>query len=169
MSAAERIVVDTNVLSYCFRQRRLGKCYEQCLVGKITCVACVTLEELYFGARRGNWGDPRRRALEAFIQEYELLPVTVGIAKISAHIRAQRTRVGRPLDKTDAWIAATAISHGLPLLSHDKDFDGIEGLHLITLRDAEIDDLHGAAAASDDVSLKAAPMIFASFGSSVLH
>jgi predicted nucleic acid-binding protein len=75
----------------------------------VTCVACVTLEELYFGAGRRNWGDMRRRSLEAFVQDYELLPATVAIAKISAHIRAERARIGRPLDKTDAWIAVAPL------------------------------------------------------------
>jgi len=33
----------------------------------------------------------------------------------------------------DWWIAACAIRHGLPLVTHDsKDFDGIEGLTVIT-------------------------------------
>lgn len=31
----------------------------------------------------------------------------------------------------DLWIAALCLQHRLPLLTNDKDFDGIEGLELI--------------------------------------
>jgi predicted nucleic acid-binding protein len=30
-----------------------------------------------------------------------------------------------------SWIAATAIAHGLPLVSRDADYDDVPGLHLI--------------------------------------
>jgi hypothetical protein len=32
----------------------------------------------------------------------------------------------------DAWVAATALVHRLPLISHDADFFGVDGLQLIT-------------------------------------
>jgi predicted nucleic acid-binding protein len=30
-----------------------------------------------------------------------------------------------------SWIAATAIAHGLPLVSRDADYDDVPGLHVI--------------------------------------
>jgi len=40
--------------------------------------------------------------------------------------------IGRPIGWPDAWIAATALWHRIPLVSHDGDFEGIAGLELIT-------------------------------------
>lgn len=169
MSASQRVVLDTNVLSYLLRQSLMGAHYKRLLTGTIGCVACVTPEELYFGAVSRNWGSQRRKALAALIDNYELLPVSLDIAVISACIRAERSRVGRPIEKADAWIAATALGHGLPLISHDKDFEGIQGLHLITLREMTLEDVCRAGSALEDGSLQAAPWTCASFGSPLLQ
>lgn len=37
-----------------------------------------------------------------------------------------KRRTGRKLRTADALIAATAVSHGLPLLTRDRDFDGLD-------------------------------------------
>ncbi len=167
MNSPDRVVVDTNVLSYLFRRSLMGAYYRRQLVGKVNCVACTTPEELYFGAEKRNWGDRKRQALDAFITDYVLLPVTFDIARISGHIRAERARAGRPLDKADAWIAATALGHGLPLFTHDRDFQGIEGLRVVTLPEVDLE-VRGADSAAD-ATVKGAPFVFASFGSSVLQ
>jgi tRNA(fMet)-specific endonuclease VapC len=44
-----------------------------------------------------------------------------------------RTIKGRPVDPSDAWIAATAIRYNLPLVTHNRrHFDGITGLQVIS-------------------------------------
>ncbi len=136
MNPPSGVLLDTNVLSYALRQSPLGSYYERQRAGRIGYVACVTPEELYFGAEKRKWGDRRRRALDAFIAEYVLLPTGLDIARISARLRAERECDGRALDYADAWIAATAFHYGLPLLTHDGDFEGIEGLHIVTAPDS---------------------------------
>jgi tRNA(fMet)-specific endonuclease VapC len=37
-------------------------------------------------------------------------------------------RAGRPIAANDAWIAALALQHGLPVLSRDRHFDAVAGL-----------------------------------------
>jgi predicted nucleic acid-binding protein len=45
------------------------------------------------------------------------------------------TRKGRPIQVADAWIAATALLYGIPLVTHNPaDFAGVDGLRLITGR-----------------------------------
>ena len=40
---------------------------------------------------------------------------------------------GRPIAEADAWVAAVALRHGLPLVTHNrKHFDGIPGLTVIS-------------------------------------
>jgi predicted nucleic acid-binding protein len=60
---------------------------------------------------------------------------------IGPYVRArQRVEQGRSLPYNsrkreglnhDLWIAALCVQHKLPLLSNDRDFDGIEGLEVI--------------------------------------
>jgi predicted nucleic acid-binding protein len=148
MSPQDRVVLDTNVVSYLLRGSPIGQYYSQLLAGHLGCVACVTPEELYFGADKRNWGARKREALEAFIAEYVLLPVNLEIARISGRIRAERARVGCVLDRADAWIAASALWLGAPLFTHDRDFRGIEGLRLVTAPAVRIGDSSRAASAA---------------------
>jgi predicted nucleic acid-binding protein len=39
------------------------------------------------------------------------------------------TRSGRPIPANDAWIAALALQHRLPILSRDEHFDVVPGLN----------------------------------------
>lgn len=134
MSSTSHVVIDTNVLSYMLERSVLGIRYEELLADRIACVAVVTPEELYFGAEKNRWGERRRCELEALVAEHVLLPTSLEIARLSARIRAERRRAGRPIELADAWIAATALWHQAPLATHDRDFEGIAGLELVTTR-----------------------------------
>lgn len=140
MSLYQRAVVDTNVLSYTLLGSMQGEYYRSMLKGYFHGVTCVTPEELYFGAERRNWGARKMAALQALLDECVLLPVSMEIARTSASLRAQRERAGRPLDRADAWIAATALCTRAPLFTHDRDFEGIEGLQIMTARISQVED-----------------------------
>jgi predicted nucleic acid-binding protein len=48
-----------------------------------------------------------------------------------ATIRQALRERGRPIPSNDAWIAALALQHGLPLLSRDTHFDVVPGVHRV--------------------------------------
>jgi len=37
-------------------------------------------------------------------------------------------KLGRPIPANDAWIAALALQHRLPVMSRDEHFDAVPGL-----------------------------------------
>jgi tRNA(fMet)-specific endonuclease VapC len=41
-------------------------------------------------------------------------------------------RSGRPIPANDAWIAALALEHGLPILSRDQHFDAVPGVERVS-------------------------------------
>jgi len=63
-----------------------------------------------------------------------VIPYDDAVATAWAELAAAAIHGGRDRsDRMDWWIAACAIRHGLPLVTHDsRDFDGIEGLTVIT-------------------------------------
>ena len=61
-----------------------------------------------------------------------MIPCTAGIPELFAKVIVERERAGRPLLRDDAWIAATALHHQLPLVTHDANFLGTEGLRVIS-------------------------------------
>lgn len=61
-----------------------------------------------------------------------LLPITPAVCETWAKIVAD---VGRSAGKksNDLWIAATALSHALPLVTNNpRDFEGISGLEIVS-------------------------------------
>lgn len=55
-----------------------------------------------------------------------ILPVTQGIAERWGVLEGERQRLGRPLAVPDGQIAATALEHGLTLVTRNvRDFEGI--------------------------------------------
>lgn len=127
-----RIIADTNVVSYLMKGTEIGKRYRPHLAGKIVGIVFVTVAEMYYGAERNGWGEKRRQQLEEHLKNFVVLPYNNEIAQVYARVVVERERQGRPLDWPDAWIAATAIWHRTPLVTHDGDFAGIAGLQLIT-------------------------------------
>jgi tRNA(fMet)-specific endonuclease VapC len=45
-----------------------------------------------------------------------------------ARVRLALRRLGRPIPANDAWIAALALEHQLPILSRDEHFDVMAGV-----------------------------------------
>jgi tRNA(fMet)-specific endonuclease VapC len=123
-----RIIPDTNVVSYLMKGTELGQRYKRHLAGKIVGIVFVTVAEMHYGAEKNGWGEKRRLQLEEHLKNFVVLPYNNEIAKVYARIVVERERIGRRIDWPDAWIAATALWHRIPLVSHDGDFADIIGL-----------------------------------------
>jgi tRNA(fMet)-specific endonuclease VapC len=115
------------------RGRPEARVYASHLKGKLIAISFVTVGELYFWAEKGNWGQKKRFQLETALKNYVVIPYDHEIAKQYAKVLAERQRLGRPISFNDAWIAACAIRHATPLVTHNgKDFESISGLQIIT-------------------------------------
>lgn len=96
-------------------------------------VADQTLEELRYGSFKANWGEARRLKLESFLEGFSTVHTSDAICTRCAQIRVQAKQKGFVLDPADAWIAATALTLGISLVTHNKKhFDFLEGLTLIS-------------------------------------
>ena len=128
-----KMILDTNVVSYLMKGGRLAEAYAPHVDGKLLAIAFVTVGEMYFGAENGNWGERKRRGLETTLRNFAVIPYDHEIARCYGRLVAERKRSGRRIAPNDAWIAACAVRHGTPLVTHnDKDFRGISGLEVIT-------------------------------------
>ena len=133
------VLLDTNVASYLFEETAESTLYLRRIEGRLLFISLVSVAELRYGALNDNWGDARKQRLEGWIQTHTVLSVDDETARAVAILMNERRRAGRRLEWSDAWIAATAISHHLPLVTHDRDFFYIDGLEIITeLRGLEV-------------------------------
>jgi tRNA(fMet)-specific endonuclease VapC len=130
------LVVDTNVVSYIARSSRVGLEYEALIAERRAGVTLLTLMELHYGVTLENWSRQKIEWLDRKLQEFIEIDASSVTAELCGSLRAQRRLTGRPIDIPDAWNAATAIWLGVPLVTHDRDLEGIPGLQVITLHDS---------------------------------
>jgi predicted nucleic acid-binding protein len=113
----------------------LAAAYAPHLQGKLVSISFMTVGELYYGAEKACWGKARRLRLESTLRNFIVIPYDHQIARHYGKVVAERERKGRPITCSDAWIAACALRHGVPLVTHDaKDFDEILDLRVISER-----------------------------------
>lgn len=128
-----RFLLDTNVISEATRPvpdrgvlRRLAE------AEGVAAMSAVTWHELRYGVARLDTGR-RRDALEVFVQalptRYPVLPYDQEAADWHAHERTRLEDAGLPRSIADGQIAATAVAHGLRLVTRNvRDFSGFDGL-----------------------------------------
>ena len=93
----------------------------------------VAIPVIVLGEFRYGIAQSRQRAayegwLASNLLHFDVLPVTDETAVAYATLRVAVKRSGRPIPANDAWIAALALQHRLPVLSRDEHFDGVPGL-----------------------------------------
>jgi predicted nucleic acid-binding protein len=99
--------------------------------GKLIAVSFITVGELYFGAKRKNWGESRTADLKDRLRTVTIVPYDEGVCRTYADIKADCESRGKTAGDNDLWIAACAIRHSIPLVSNNfKHFNGIPGLIL---------------------------------------
>lgn len=87
--------------------------------------------ELYFGSARSQ--DPIRTLArqEAFLRIFISLPFDDDAARIYGRVRADLATRGSPIGANDLLIAATALTSGLILITHNTgEFSRVTGLGL---------------------------------------
>lgn len=89
-------------------------------------VSVITLGELHLGVLRAKNGETRARRLRTVSRverEFDAIPIDAEVARTFASIIAEARAAGRRPSAMDAWIAATAVRHGLVVFTQDADFD----------------------------------------------
>jgi predicted nucleic acid-binding protein len=127
------VVVDTDVVSFLFKRDSRAIMYLPHLAGKQRVVSFMTVAELDFWAMKFNWGPGRKAQLAHHLQRFVHYPYDRDLCFAWAEVTHQAHRAGRPIQCADAWVAATALSLGIPLITHNAtDFVGLAGLSIIT-------------------------------------
>jgi tRNA(fMet)-specific endonuclease VapC len=126
-------VLDTDVVSFLFKNETRGHLYRHLVMGIIPIISFMTLAELDLWALSRNWGVARQERMKHHLHSYMVLSVDRGLCEMWAVVSHQSKSKGLGLSCSDAWIAATALHLGVPLITHNsRHFKGIEGLQVMT-------------------------------------
>ena len=83
----------------------------------------IVLGEFRYGIAQSKHRTAYEQWLRTELPAFEALPVTDATTVFYAALRVTLKRNGTPIPANDAWIAALASQHGLPILSRDRHFD----------------------------------------------
>ena len=123
-----RGIADTSVFIAQEVGRELGELPEE------IAVSVITAAELELGVLRAQDTNTRARRLATLSRvraTYPLLPVDAEVASCFARIAAHELEAGRKLRRHDAWIAATALRHGVAVVTQDSDFGAFSSVTVI--------------------------------------
>lgn len=128
-------VLDTNILLALIRGKALGESIDNAYGLRANLqrhvVSIASQAELLVLADRNKWAQAKRDAVAFMFQSLVVLPID-GEALLDAYVQIAHADMTwhegpRNMGKNDIWIAATAASSGLPLLTTDKDFVFLNG------------------------------------------
>jgi predicted nucleic acid-binding protein len=91
-------------------------------------IPVIVLGEFRYGIAQSRRRSSYERWLDTHLSQFDVLPVTEETAVAYAAVRVSLKRSGRPIPANDAWIAALALQHRLPVLSRDEHFDVVPEL-----------------------------------------
>jgi predicted nucleic acid-binding protein len=125
-------VVDTDVVSFLFRRDTRAEAYRPYLTGRIVVVSFMTVAELDRWALQRNWGAARQEQMARFLERFMIMLADRALCQAWARAADQARRRGRPILTADAWIAATALTLNVPLVTNNRaDYAGVVDLRLL--------------------------------------
>ncbi len=133
MDATTPAVVDTDVISFLFKNHSLAPAYQAILAGRPLAFSLISLAEIEYGMEAKNWGGGRRDLMHRFLARFTPLLPDIETAVLWARIKNNSEKKGRPIGFSDAWIAASAVQLNVPLVTHNAgDYIAVEGLTILT-------------------------------------
>jgi tRNA(fMet)-specific endonuclease VapC len=128
------VIVDTDVISFTFKGDTRAALYAPHLANKLTYISFQTRAELEQWAIARQWGARRHAALLEFIEErFAVIESSSQLCRPWAEVREQVKQAGHLIQPSDAWIAATAVLYGVPLVTHNADdFAQVQNLSVIS-------------------------------------
>jgi tRNA(fMet)-specific endonuclease VapC len=126
------MLVDTDIVSFFYKKDSRAKPYERHVKGQTLFVSFISVAELYRWPFERNWGEAKKQELMQYLKNYTVLPYDDALAWTWAELVGKTCR-DRPMALHDSWIAATALRHSLPIVTHNrKHFEHVPGLTVIS-------------------------------------
>lgn len=127
------LLLDTDVVSFLLKGGSRATTYAPMLQGNRLALSFMTVAGLFQWAAVRKWGPRRIARLEQALAAYLVVPVDIEMCRIWGMLRAEQQSTGRSIAPQDAWIAAAALRHNLPLVTHNaSDFQRIARLDVRT-------------------------------------
>lgn len=124
------MILDTNALSaFVDGDSALGELLRN---QSKAAIPVIVLGEFRYGIAGSRHKTAYEEWLRSYLTQFDVLSVTPDTAVTYAAVRVALKNLGRPIPANDAWIAALALEHNLPVLSRDTHFDSVPEVRRIS-------------------------------------
>jgi len=126
----KKILIDTN--AYTAFKKNDADAVNAIRIVEYIGLNVVVMGELLSGFMGGNKEVQNRAEMDEFLDSprVSLIQLDEQTAEFYAKIYWDLKKKGKPIPTNDLWVAASAMRHGLALLTYDDHFDNIDGLIL---------------------------------------
>jgi tRNA(fMet)-specific endonuclease VapC len=126
------VVVDTDVVSFLFKNDSRAQLYLPLLKSRKLLVSFMTEAELEQWILLAKWGAGRVQRFEGFMTGFASVPSSRDLILKWAEVMVAARANGRRIEAADAWIAATALLYEAALVTHNpKDYLGLPKLNVL--------------------------------------
>jgi predicted nucleic acid-binding protein len=127
--AAGNLLIDTSIIIDYLRKKNKRKSQFYKISATHTLfISTITLFELFAGAKN----EQKMKDIDSVIEYVKMLPFTEETAKTAGEIYLALRDENKLIEAKDIFIAATALSHDLPLMTLNvKHFERIKGLEIL--------------------------------------
>ena len=127
------VVVDTDVVSFLFKNDSRARLYLPLLRGRKLLVSFMTEAELEQWILLARWSADRVQRFHAFMVGFAAVPSSRDLILKWAEVMVAARASGRRIEAPDAWIAATALLYGASLVTHNPaDYAGVPNLSVLS-------------------------------------
>ncbi len=102
------VVVDTDVVSFLFKNHPLGFRYDPELAGRVPLISFMTVAEVERWAIQYQWSSQRLHWLHTYLRRFTVVPSAPDLCWKWADVTVAAQSAGRRIECADAWIAAPA-------------------------------------------------------------
>jgi len=125
------ILLDTDHCVFFLRGRREVRAAFETHAEQSPAISIITVGESCFGALRSGSPEKNKAICQRFIDRVAVVLLDQSAMSRFAEIKAQLAERGELLEDPDLLIAATALTHGAPLITHNTShFARIDGLRV---------------------------------------
>ena len=123
------LLLDTDVFSFFLKKDTRAELYRRHVEGKCLALSFMSVAELYRWTVERSWSQKRIDLLQAAMQKCLIVPYDNEMAWLWARVMSTK---GCPISAADAWIAASALRHKIPLVTNNgSHFSQVPNLKVI--------------------------------------